>query len=200
MIDQPAARFQTQLDPRVDAKSRALFGQATVGLWSQLSATVGVRYTLEEKDIDNAGGRYSLDVQDLPIPGSVYSYSDSIEHSAWTPKIGLELKLPHDALAYISATRGFKSGGFNLSSMVPGRGYAPEWAWSYEGGWKGTLMNGRSRFSVSAFVMDYATCRCRRPSGSGCSTSGTRQPRPFAVLNWATAARHGPAVSKPVVM
>ena len=59
-VDQPAAGFQVQLAPHVHATSRALFGQATVGLTSRLSATVGARYTRERKDIDNAGGRYSL--------------------------------------------------------------------------------------------------------------------------------------------
>ena len=165
--DQPAGPFQRRLDPRVDATSRAVFGQATVGLTSRLSATAGVRYTHEGKDIDNAGGRYALEDPNLPIPGSVYGYSDSIAHSAWTPKIGLEMKLPNGALAYVSATRGFKSGGFNISSTAPGRGYAPEWAWSYEGGWKGTLMGGRSRFSTSAFVMDYTNLQVQTPIGIG---------------------------------
>ena len=55
--DQPAGPFQRQLDPRVTATSRAVFGQATFGLTSLLSATAGVRYTHEGKDIDNAGGR-----------------------------------------------------------------------------------------------------------------------------------------------
>ena len=32
------------------------------------------------------------------MPGSVYGYSDSIAHSAWTPKIGLEMTLPNGAL------------------------------------------------------------------------------------------------------
>ena len=77
------------------------------------------------------------------------------------------MKLPHDALAYVSATRGFKSGGFNPSSTAPGRGYAPEWAWSYEGGWKGALMGGRSRFGVSAFVMDYTNLQVQTPIGIG---------------------------------
>ena len=77
------------------------------------------------------------------------------------------MTLPNGALAYVSATRGFKSGGFNLSSTAPGRGYAPEWAWSYEGGWKGTLMGGRSRFSTSAFVMDYTNLQVQTPIGIG---------------------------------
>ena len=67
----------------------------------------------------------------------------------------------------MSATRGFKSGGFNPSSTAAGRGYAPEWAWSYEGGWKGTLMGGRSRFDVSAFVMDYTNLQVQTPIGIG---------------------------------
>ena len=165
--DQPAGPFQRQLDPRVSATSRALFGQATFGLTSRVSATAGVRYTREGKDIDNAGGRYVLEDPNLQIPGSVYGYSDSIAHSAWTPRIGLEMQLPNGGLAYVSATRGFKSGGFNISSTAPGRGYDPEWAWSYEGGWKGTLMGGRSRFSTSAFVMDYTNLQVQTPIGIG---------------------------------
>ena len=166
-VDQPAAEFQVRLDPRVDATSRAVFGQATVGLTSRLSATAGARYTHEGKDIDNAGGRYSLAAPNLPVRGSTYGYSDSITHGEWTPKVGLELKLPNGMLSYVSATRGFKSGGFNPSSTVVGRGYAPEFAWSYEGGWKGTLMNARSRFAVSAFVMDYTDLQVQTPIGIG---------------------------------
>jgi iron complex outermembrane recepter protein len=166
-VDQPQARFQIRLDPRVDATSLAAFGQATVGLTSRFSATAGVRYTNEGKDIDNAGGRYSLDAPNLPATGSVYGYADSITHSAWTPKAGLEMKLPHDGLAYLSAARGFKSGGFNPSSTTVGRGYGPEWAWNYEGGWKAALNGGRSRLDLSAFVMDYTDLQVQTPIGVG---------------------------------
>ena len=68
-LDQPVPRIQVRLDPRVDATSRAVFGQATIGLTSRLSATAGMRYTDEGKDIDNAGGRYSLDAPNLAVPG-----------------------------------------------------------------------------------------------------------------------------------
>ena len=198
-VDQPAAGFQVRLDPRVDATSRAVFGQATVGLTSRLSATAGLRYTHEGKDIDNAGGRYAPRCSGLPVPGSVYGYSDSIAHSAWTPKIGLEMKLPNGALAYVSATRGFKSGGFNPSSTAAGRGYAPEWAWSYEGGWKGTLMGGRPGSACRPSSWITRTCRYRRPSASGSSTSAMPQPRRFAASKWRT--RHGSgAASKPEAM
>ena len=166
-VDQRAPGNQVRLDPRVEATSRAVFGQATARLTSRLSAMAGIRYTHEQKDIDNAGGRYGLDDPNLAVPGSVYAYSDSITHSAWTPKIGLEMTLPNGSLTYVSATRGFKSGGFNPSSTTTGRGYAPEWAWSYEGGWKGAIMAGRSRFGVSAFMMDYTDLQVQTPIGIG---------------------------------
>ena len=58
-------------------------------------------------------------------------------------------------LAYVSATRGFKSGGFNLSSREAGRGYAPEWAWSFEAGLKTNLAGGRAALDLAAFRTDY---------------------------------------------
>ena len=164
---QQISNTEIRLLPQVDAISRAVFGQATVQLTSQLSATAGLRYTHETKDIDNAGGLNRLDDPDTSVPGSVYAYSDSITHTASTPKLGLEMKLPHGALTYVSATRGFKSGGFSPSSNAPGRGFAPEWAWSYEGGLKGMLMNGRSKFGISGFVMDYTNLQVQTPIQAG---------------------------------
>ena len=165
-IDQPQAGIQVQLDPRVTATSGAIFGQATVGLARLLSATAGLRFTRESKSIDNAGGRYNLTAQAF-APDSTYDYIDSITHNAWTPKFGVELTLPRNTLAYVSATRGFKSGGFNPSSMQPGRGFAPEWAWSYEGGFKTGLLDGRARLAVAAFDMEYTNLQVQAPVGIG---------------------------------
>jgi iron complex outermembrane receptor protein len=147
--------IQNRLDPRVDASSGALFGQATVGLTTRLSATAGLRYTRERKTIDNAGGLHPLAEPEVTVASSAYDYGDAIAYDAWTPKLGLEMRMGEQTFAYASATRGFKSGGFNISSAEPGRGYAPEWAWSYEAGLKRTLASGRGRLNLAAFQMDY---------------------------------------------
>ena len=81
---------------------------------------------------------------------------------AWTPKLGLEMHLPNKGLLYALATRGFKSGGFNPTSTRAGLGYAPEWAWSYEGGLKTEANDGRARLNVSAFLSDYTDLQVRR--------------------------------------
>jgi iron complex outermembrane receptor protein len=163
----PQARVETLLDPQVDARSTAFFGQTTIGITSRLSGIFGLRYTHERKSIDNAGGRYTLDMPSTLVAGTGYAYQDEVTHAAWTPKFGIELTLPNRTMAYASATKGFKSGGFNWSAPVPGRGFDPEWAWSYEGGLKTELGDGRARVNVAAFHMDYTNLQVQTPIGIG---------------------------------
>lgn len=60
-VDQPPSRVQVFLDPRVNSTSVAAFGQTTVDLTSRLSGTLGLRYTREQKTIDNIGALYPFD-------------------------------------------------------------------------------------------------------------------------------------------
>jgi iron complex outermembrane receptor protein len=149
------ARRLNHLDPDVEADSKALFGQVTIALASHVSATAGLRYTREGKQIDNRGQLFTLDLPRVPVANTAYAYTDAISHTAWTPKVGLEFQPTAATMAYVSAARGFKSGGFNLTSQAAGRGYAPELAWSYEGGLKTLLAGGRARLNVAAFQTDY---------------------------------------------
>ena len=166
-IPQLQTGTQVVLDPRVEAGSAAWFGQTTIGVTSKLSATVGLRYTRERKEIDNAGGVDVIDPALAVTSGSRYAYSDSVLYTAWTPKFGVDVKLPRQTMAYVSATKGFKSGGFNLSSTQPGRGFGPESAWSYEGGLKTELLNGRARLNLAVFDMDYTDLQVQAPVGIG---------------------------------
>ena len=155
IIRMAGADRQTLLNPRVHARSAAVFAQTTVRLTRPISATAGLRYTRERKAIDNAGGMLTLDMPAIPVPASSYIYADAISHAAWTPKFGVELRPDEHVLAYVSATRGFKSGGFNLTSMEAGRGYAPEWAWSYEVGLKTVAAGGNAHANMAVFHTRY---------------------------------------------
>jgi iron complex outermembrane receptor protein len=148
-------RLVNSFDPEVRSRSGAVFAQATFGLTHGVSATAGLRYTHERKTIDNTGRLDTQDVPPLRVPGSSYAYSDAIAGDAWTPKLGLEWRASERAFAYVSATRGFKSGGFNLTSREAGRGYTPEWAWSYEAGLKTNRASGRAKLALAAFRTNY---------------------------------------------
>jgi iron complex outermembrane recepter protein len=158
----PEPRLEFRLDPRVDANANAVFGQATVAVTPRLSATAGLRYTHERKEIENAGGLYAADAP-FNLLSDSYRYTDAIAHDAWTPKFVLEVRARDHVLAYASVTRGFKSGGFNATSTAAGRGYGPEWAWSYEGGVKTVSRDGRTRVSVAAFYTDYTDLQVQTP-------------------------------------
>jgi iron complex outermembrane recepter protein len=151
----PQMGIDYRFDPRVDADASALFGQASARLTSRVTATAGLRYTHERKTIDNSGGLYILDTQAGLVPGTAYAYTDAISNDAWTPKFGVEMRVRENVLAYGSAARGFKSGGFSPTSTEAGLGFAPEFAWSYEGGVKADLRGGRARLNVAAFYTDY---------------------------------------------
>jgi iron complex outermembrane receptor protein len=153
VVELPAQRLESHLNPLVEAGTAAGFGQGTVGLPHGMAITGGLRYTHERKDFENSGGLFGVDPTVLPVSG--YAFTDEISHTALTPKLVWDIQAGSNALAYVSATRGFKSGGFNLASNEPGRGYAPEWAWSYEGGLKTSTANGRARLNVAAFLTDY---------------------------------------------
>lgn len=158
-------RLENHLEPSVEADSRAVFGQATVDVMPRVSATAGLRYTHERKNTVNAGRLNTLDPPFVVLPGTSYHYSDAISHAAWTPRFGVDVQIGDATMGYASASRGFKSGGFNITAPEPGRGYAPETAWSYEVGLK--TLAGRSRLSMAAFHSDYRNLQVQTPLRPG---------------------------------
>ncbi|HXV65562.1 MAG TPA: TonB-dependent receptor, partial [Vicinamibacteria bacterium] len=174
-IELIAADVVNRLDPTVDAKSIAAFGQVAVALGSRLSGNLGVRYTRDDKTMDNAGGS---ELGDTAV--SSFHYANSIAATAWTPKFGLDFRIADGALAYLSATRGFKSGGFNLTS-TSAAGFAPEWAWAYEVGLKLSAPNERLDLNGAAFHTDYTDLQVRTPL----------RPGVFDITNAATATIRG---------
>src|SRR6185295_18686661 len=152
--------FQSQTRPfaKVGVKAGALFGQATYSLTQHVSLTGGVRYTEEHKDLDNTGGVYRLGTTTLADPTSFYDYVDDATYRAWTPKGSMQVEVSRDTFVYVSATRGFKSGGFNqFNPTAPEseRTFSPEFAWSFEGALKRTMAGGRLRVNTAVFSNDY---------------------------------------------
>jgi iron complex outermembrane receptor protein len=148
----------TQVRPfaMIDTRARALFGQATYPLSSRVSLTGGVRYIDEHKDLDSTGGLYRLGTSILAVPATFYDFVDAASFHAWTPKASIQMQATRDTFVYVSATRGFKSGGFNPGEAVPAKApFGPEFAWSYEGGLKRMMAENRIRANMSVFYTAY---------------------------------------------
>jgi len=128
-------------------RSYAGYGQATYNLTDRLSATAGVRYTHEKKRLlSSISGFFERP------PGTVSeSWSDV------SPRFGLEYQVSDNVFTYVSASRGFRSGGFNgrnTTPMPPGS-YEPETIWAYEFGVKSELFDRRVRANGAVFYYDY---------------------------------------------
>jgi iron complex outermembrane recepter protein len=156
------AGLNNTLNPRVEGRNIAAFGQANAPLSSRLAATAGIRHSRDRKTMDNAGATMSGD----QIPAS-FQYRDSTSAAAWTPKFALDYQINERTFAYVSATRGYKSGGFNISAADARGGFAPEWAWTYEAGVKSSPLNERARFNGAVYFTDYTDLQVQTPLRPG---------------------------------
>lgn len=145
-------------------RAAATFIDASLPLAERWTLSAGVRYSWERKDADflqtiidplgemtgTAGSRF------LPAqPRRAFS--------AWTPKVRIEYRPQSAVLLYAAATRGFKSGGFNLMNV--GEVFEPEKLWSFEGGLKATWLGNRLRTNAVAFHYDYRDLQVNQFSG-----------------------------------
>jgi iron complex outermembrane recepter protein len=178
----------------VDSTSGALFAQGTYSFTEMLSAIVGARYTVENKSFDQNFLRTSLNPATLGgvLPGFPVAFQLSKDFSAFTPKFGLNLQVTPDALLYVSATRGYKSGGFNYAATSPAAAeFNPEKIWSYEAGFKTEWLDRRVRFNADAFYYHYTDLQVSAPIAPGV----------VSITNAATAQGRGveiEMVAKPI--
>jgi iron complex outermembrane recepter protein len=139
-----------------EGEAYAAYVEGSYQISDTLKATAGVRYSDESKDdITTVGAVQDLDGLDslLPVGNFGAPREASESWNAWTPRFVLEFTPNDDMLFYASATRGFKSGGFNAFDRTPS--FDPEFIWSYEVGSK-TDLTDRVRLNASGFYYDYS--------------------------------------------
>ena len=141
-------------------KSYAAYGQASYELTDRLSLTGGLRYTYEDKSFARTQTLYpaATAVPGRNDPGLLLTDIDtSHDWDSWSPKLGLDYKVSDDVLAYVSISRGFKSGGFDgRSNDAAGAApFDPETLWAYEGGVKSMWFDRRLTANAAVFWNDY---------------------------------------------
>ncbi|GAB5489264.1 MAG: TonB-dependent receptor [Parasphingorhabdus sp.] len=162
---------------RNEAEAWAGYLQADINVTDQIKLTAGIRYTDEEKTFSirdnrpvvgtNAMGQRTCfgpfqfgpstcieDVNLVAPNGQAIPTTQNVK--IWTPRFALNYKATDDILLFASATRGFKSGGWNARGTAPGEllPFDAETAWSYEVGAKTEFLDNRVRLNVTAFWLD----------------------------------------------
>lgn len=133
--------------PEETLDSYAAYAQFRYQVTDKLRATVGGRYTTDDK-------AYQMDSS---VGGAPRLSSDSGKFSAFTPRFVLDYTPTDETLVYASISRGFKSGGFNTLGDVsmPVNRFNPEYVWNYEAGLKAMLFDRRVRLGLTGFYADY---------------------------------------------
>ena len=158
LIPDPAQDRPRAYNDQQKTNSYAGYAQVTVRPVKWLGLTAGVRYTDEKKDA--IVGVIS------PQSGIVYVPTQNLSGrwKAWTPRFAADVRISDDILAYVSASRGFKSGGFNgrPSNLASLTTFNPESVWSYEAGIKAEALQHRVRANLAVFRSDYDNIQLSR--------------------------------------
>lgn len=149
---------------RNETDAKAAYAQADLNL-GQFILTAGIRYTDETKSFTIRDNRPSCN--DGTLEATCLSDSNLIAPSGlvipqrqsakiWTPRFAASWQPNEDILLFASATKGFKSGGWNARGTAPGQflPFGPEQVWSYELGVKSDWFDRRLRVNLTAFHMD----------------------------------------------
>lgn len=167
------------------------YAQADLNL-GQFTLTAGVRYTDETKTLSVQDNRALC--RTTPLAGGCIDNSRLIATNGravprklstnlWTPRFAVNFKPNDDLLFFASATRGFKSGGWNARGLqITGAApasvfqgteilpFGPEKVWSYEAGFKSDLFDNRVRANLTLFRLDVEGLQTPsalvRPNGS----------------------------------
>lgn len=163
-----------------DAELLSAFWQTTWNVSDRLRATLGIRYSYEQKDgtrtltvADLNGNERPLGTVDGVLAGVFKVERHDLEGSQddgnFAPSINVQFDVNDDVMAYATASRGYKSGGFDArsnaspsadlnaagSSIVGSFEYDEEQATSFEAGAKTSFMDGRGELNIAVFFTKY---------------------------------------------
>ena len=141
-----------------DTESFAWYVQSDYEIVDNLTLTAGVRWTDERKTIpayshNNAFGA-AFDLDDIRAA----SIPDQVTAIQWTPRFAASYQATDDVMVFASATRGFKSGGWNGragQARLMTR-FDEETVWSYEVGTRAEWFDNRFRTNVTLFDVTYS--------------------------------------------
>jgi outer membrane receptor protein involved in Fe transport len=166
-LPQPVSRVNS-LDQ--DGDATAVYGQADFDITSKLQFTLGVRYTVEDKEARQTvfGSNFGTRQPNPDLNLSLLTFLEATPHdftkdqldrreNKVTYSTSLQWAVTDQVNAYISASSGFKAGGFNIAALGPSPDQAefdPEEVMSYELGVKTAFLNGRAQLNATYFFTE----------------------------------------------
>lgn len=143
----------------VYTESLSLYGDWTFDLSTRLSLNLGARWTDEDKRADVYNVFFTDDTFTTPTGEIAAEFDKSVSFSNVSPKVSLDYQITPDVLLYGVASRGFKSGGYNIraNNAVPHTllPFDDEKVDSFEVGLKAGLLDQRLFLNFALFHNAY---------------------------------------------
>ncbi|MEA2463269.1 MAG: iron complex outerrane recepter protein [Acidobacteriota bacterium] len=95
----------------------AIFGDGSYALSDRVNLNGGLRVTREEKNGIAFNAGYANDQFSVPVV-VLADYNKTATFDSIAPKFGIDYKFTDSMLGYATASRGFKSGGFNVRAQA----------------------------------------------------------------------------------
>ena len=155
--------FLRTIDDDLTTTSTAAFAHVNWEFVPTWTVAAGVRWTKDKKDYDRSTSTF-WGAPFASLNGTV-AFDAKASWTAVTPSISLQKEFSDNLMGYVSANRGFKSGGFNgRANTVYDTQHAkfdPEYVWTYELGLKGSSADHRLRGTATAFYSNYSDFQAR---------------------------------------
>jgi iron complex outermembrane receptor protein len=124
-----------------------IYGQTRFTAWKKLSFTAALRFDYESKNAD-------LGSSTGP------STSPNGNFSEVSPQFSVSYRFTPNQMAYVSASRGYKAGGFNpaptgIPAPAGTQSYGTEHTWNYELGQKAKWLEDKVETTVALFYIDW---------------------------------------------
>ncbi len=134
-----------------------VYGQGTMTFDRNLDVTLGAR-------VDHENKQAALNTFYAPLiaPPAVVDAERSFSNVS--PQVALAYRFQPGRMAYVSAGRGFKAGGFNPASPSGSEAYGEELTWNVESGTKTSWANGRVQANTAVFFIDWNDLQLNLPN------------------------------------
>lgn len=139
--------FDNNQPAQQKVESIAGFAQATYEILPKLKLTGGVRYTHD--DLRGSGQFQLLGPPPTPLVTNIPPGRDTI--GKVTFKAAVDYQFTDDVLGYVSFSRGYKAGNFNLLTYGSSTPTRPEGIDAYEAGLKSELFDKHVRLNAAGF-------------------------------------------------
>lgn len=140
-----------QGDVDLHTKSFTLYGEANYAVTSKLNVIAGLRYFSERRQQFSTSANF----------GVVAIDDNRDTFNTFNPRVNLSYAFTPNSMLYVNVAKGFRAGGFNLTSAGGGvipipPSYKPDVIWTYEVGTKHQLFDNKLVVDASLYRSDWS--------------------------------------------